>query len=108
MPSHLGRRARCDNQSLSFDYVVIRFERERAAAQVGSIDIGDQKFGAEAGRLIAEFLHQLRPLYAFCKARIILYLCCNHQLPAGLRPFDDKRVKVCAGGINRCGQPGWP
>jgi hypothetical protein len=60
--------------------------------------------GAEASGLLLELLHQLRALYAFGEARIVLDLGGDGELAAGLRAVDDEGLQVRAGGIDGGGQ----
>jgi hypothetical protein len=67
-----------------------------------------QKLCAEALGLLAHLFHQLRPLYAFGKARIVFHLGRDGQLASGLRAFYDERLKVCARRVNGRRQSGRP
>ena len=101
-----GRRARGDDQRLGSDDVLVGRQRKRSLAEVSVGDVGGQEVCAEARRLFAEFLHQLRPHDAFGKAGIIFDIGSNHQLAARLRAFDDQRIEVRPSAVNRRRQPG--
>src|SRR4051812_46273221 len=70
----------------------------------GEVDLGDVarlQLGAEALGLRAQVVHELRALDALGEAREVLDLGRRHQRAAELRPLEDQRVQVRAGGVDR-------
>ena len=74
--------------------------------EVDAIDVGGDELGAEAHRLLAELRHELGSEDPGGKARVVLDVGGEHELPARADPFDDERVQVCPRGVDRRGQAG--
>src|SRR5262249_6437760 len=59
---------------------------------------------AEAGRLLAEYLHHLRPEDTVGEARVVLDVGRDGELAPRLCPFDDDGREVRPRGVDRCGE----
>ena len=81
-------------------------ERERPLAEVDRGHVAEDELRAEALRLLAEQLHQLRAHARLGEAGIVLHVGGDRELPAGLRPLDDQRRQVGARGVERGGEAG--
>ena len=73
------------------------------------IDLGDHvidDFGADMGGLITHLLHQPGALDDVGEAGVVLDICCDGQLAAGLNARYDDRLQIRPRRINRGGVPG--
>ena len=70
-------------------------------AEIHALDLLHREDGAEALRLLAHQVHQLRPEDALGEAGIVLDVGGDGELPAGLHALEDERREVGAGEIER-------
>src|SRR5713226_1564699 len=98
-----GGRAAGDDERLGVHLVLAEMEQEGALAEVGASEVRGAVFGAEALRLLAHILDQLRPHDSFGKSGKIFYQRGEGKLAAGLVAFDDQRLQIGAGGVE-CGR----
>src|SRR6202007_1403904 len=92
--------ARGDDQSARFVGVFSSRELERALADV---DFGYRpglEFGAELFRLLTHVFDEFRPHDAVGETGIILNVCSDRQLAAGLVPVQNQRFQVGARSVN--------
>ena len=81
-------------------------KRERALAEVDAGEVTHAILGAEALRLLAHVLDQLRAQDSFGKSGKILDQRGQGELSAGLVAFDDQRFQVGARGVQGGGVSG--
>src|SRR5690606_39851412 len=95
------RGARGEDHRLGADGLppLVDLQEEGAAPEVDGGDQPLHELGAEALRLAAEELHQLRAEDAVRKAGEILDLRGDGELPARLRPRDEDGLEVSARGV---------
>ena len=80
--------------------------RKGRSAEVDALDVLVHEAGPEAGRLLAEEVHQLGALDAVRKARVVLDVAGQHQLATRHGAGDDERLEVGPRGVDRGGQAG--
>ena len=85
-----------------------RPDPERALGEVDPVDVDVDDARAEALGLGAHRGHQLGPLDAVRKARVVLDVAGQHQLAARRRAGEDDRLEVGARRVDRGGQAGRP
>src|SRR5262249_7205719 len=78
---------------------------EGSLRAVDGSHVAKEKLRAEPGRLLLEDLHHLRTEDSFGEAGIVLDVRRDRELPARLRALHNRRSKVCARGVYRCGEP---
>src|SRR5262249_16947349 len=101
----LGGSPRSHDQRVAGVNVLARGDLERLFLQVDGGDVAEYHLGAEALRLLFEFLHELGTENALWKAGIIFHICRDRELAAGLRSLDHDGLEVRARRIDRRGQP---
>ena len=74
--------------------------------QVDAVDVGGDELGAEARGLLPEQHHELGPEDAVGEAGEVLDVGRQHELAAGADSFDDDRVEIGPGGVDRGGEAG--
>ncbi len=100
------RSAGGDDQRLRLVASLPRSDLERSAAQVRLGHRARLELGAEARRLLAHVLDQVRPEDAVREAGEILYHRGQRELPARLVAVNDQRLQVGARSVNGRGQSG--
>jgi hypothetical protein len=68
--------------------------------QLHSMDVATDNFGSKTLRLLPHCVHQIRSHDAVCKSRIVFDQRRQRELPAGLLPFNEKRLKISARGVD--------
>src|SRR5690349_10783697 len=76
--------------------------------EVDVLDLLDAENRAEALRLLAHEVHQLRTEDSFGEAGVVLDVRRDRELAAGLHSFDDQRCEISASEIERGGASGRP
>ena len=76
-------------------------DRLDVAVEVQGRDVLEQDFRAEAGSLLLEVVHQVRPHDAFGETRVVFDVGGVHQFTAGGDGSgDQQRLQVGAGGVH--------
>ena len=100
-PSQRAECAARDNQRLSVYLVHAKVEQEGTLAEVDAGEMRHAVFRAEALRLLAHVLDQLRSHDSFREAGKIFHQRGERKLAAGFVALDDKRFQIGAGGVKR-------
>ena len=110
---HQGPRPGGDDHRAGAVHRAVDVDLERADVEVDRGRLLEDQLGTEALGLLAEVLHQLRPLHATGEPGEVLHLGGEHELAARLvagarrLTLEHERREVGAGGVDRRGQPGW-
>ena len=97
-----------DDHGIGLVLVVAHPEPMRALAEVDPGHVLVEQLAAEALGLVAEELHQLRPLDARGEAGVVLHVRGDHQLAERRVAGEDDRLQVRAGRVDGGGQAGGP
>ena len=102
----LGAGAGGDDQRIAGVFAAVALEAERAARQIGRVDMVEDDLGLEALGMRLHARHQVRTHQAVGIARPVVDLGRRHQLAALLQAGDQHRLEVGAGGIDGGGVAG--
>src|SRR5579864_3133181 len=100
------RCAAGDDQSLGMHLMLADMQRERAMAEVDAGEMPHAVFRAEALRLLAHVLDQLRAKDTVGESGKILDQGGEGELAAGLVAFNNQRLQVGARGVESGGVSG--
>jgi len=111
----LGRQAEqarrstgCHDEGPAAVFLVGGLHDVGGTRQLHRFDVGLDELGTKPLGLAPHRPDQLGPEDAVGKPRVVLDGRCEHELPAGLGPLDEKGAEVRARGIHRRGEPGRP
>ena len=90
-----------DDERLRVHLMHAEMKQERTLAEVRAGEMRHAVFRAEAFRLLAHVLDQLRSHDSFGEAGKIFHQRGERKLAAGLVAFDHKRLQIGAGGVKR-------
>jgi hypothetical protein len=108
-PEPQGRCARGDDDGVGAVLGVADPDPERTGREVDAGRIALEDRGAESLRLVAELLHQVRPLDAIGESGVVLDVGRDHQLAHRDVAGDHERREVGASGVDggrEAGRPG--
>ena len=95
-----GGRARGNNQRIAGVFAHVAFEAERAALQLGSVDLVKDDFRAETLGMLQKAFHQFGTLDAFREGGVVVHFRGGGELAALCHAGDDGGIQVGAGGID--------
>src|SRR5262249_54035438 len=90
------------------ELLALRPHRERAAGEVHALRVRRHHLRAEARRLVAHALHQLRAEDRVAESRIVLDVAGDGELAARLGAGDEDRLAVGAAGVDPSRMAGGP